>query len=162
MDKRHIEIERFDEAIDRIRSAFPWLLVELAREHPDIHASAELPRQAGLDFDVGINLQNADELHLTVGEHFWMEWFPCGEQRVFEGFIAAALGVISGEFRVVERYVFGRAVSAQLQRPDGTGGWRAVARWANLGFLLPAPRTTRILRNDQNRAPSETRHVRGV
>jgi hypothetical protein len=32
---------------------------------------------------VELNHQNADELHLNVGEHFWVEWFPCGDDEVF-------------------------------------------------------------------------------
>lgn len=146
MDTRKTEFERFEQALEQIRAAFPSLRIEIARDHQHVEALADIPRQAGLDFDVGINLQNADELHLTAGSHFWVEWFPCGDQEVFDQFVTAAKGVISGEYRIVESYALGRAVTAQLQRPNGRG-WESVTGWGNLGCLVPLPRNRKILRN---------------
>ena len=125
--------------------------MDVQREHPFVHAIADIPVQPGVDFNVSINLQNQDELHLNVGKNFWVEWFPCREQEVFDDYINAVTGVISGEYRIVERYLFGKADSAVLERPNGRGGWQRVTTWGSLGCLVPGPRARKIL---QNKSPA--------
>lgn len=88
VDTRRVEIDRFEEVLRAVHERFPALTVKVIREHPHVDALAEIPRQAGLAFDVAINLQNLDELHLTVS-HLWVEWFPCGEQHIFEPALGA-------------------------------------------------------------------------
>jgi hypothetical protein len=142
-----IQIERFDQAVQAIKREFPALQIDLIGDHPSVHAIAEMHVQAGLDFEVIVNLQNGDELHLNAGEHFRVEWFPCGEEQVFKRFMEAVIGTISGEFRIVETFVFGSPAKAELQRPDGHGGWKRVATWANLRSLVPWFRSRQILQN---------------
>lgn len=152
-DDRKTEIERFDQAIQIIRDRFPQLRIEIDQDHPHVDALAEIPQQPGLDFDVGINLQNADELHLTAG-HLWVEWFPCGDQEVFDQYVEAVIGILSGEYRIVESYVLGSAVTAQLQRPQVDGSWERVTGWGNLGCLVPLPRKRRIVQNSSGIRPA--------
>lgn len=121
--------------------------MDVRREHPSVHAIADIPAQPGLDFNVSINLQNLDELHLNVGKNFWVEWFPCRKQEVFDDYIEAVTGVISGEYRIVERYLFGKADSAVLERPNGRGGWQRVRASGALGCLIPGPRAQKVLQN---------------
>ncbi len=83
MSGGQLEEERFDAVIARIRADFPRLRVEVQKDHKEVEAIATLPVQPGLTFALGVNLQNGDELHLTAG-NFWAEWFPCGDQRVFD------------------------------------------------------------------------------
>jgi hypothetical protein len=126
-------MERFDAVVDRIRAVFPRLRVEVRKDQPHAHATAELLVQPGLDFEISFNLQNRDELHLSAGHHFWVEWFPSGKQEVFDQFSEAAMGLISGDYRIVEFYLLGRAIKAQLERPSASGGWERIATWSNLG-----------------------------
>lgn len=147
MKSRTVEMGRFDAVVDRIGSVFPGLQVEVRKDQPHVHASAKLPVQPGLDFALSFNLQNCDELHLNVGHHFWVEWFPCGKQPVFDRFCQAALGLISGEYRIVESYLFGRAVKFQLERPTASGGWERIATWSNLGSLIPWARQRNVIQN---------------
>jgi hypothetical protein len=147
VEERRVEVERFDAVVDRIRAAFPRLRVEVRKDQPHVHAIAELPVQPGVDFEISFNLQNRDELHLNAGHHFWVEWFPCGKQEVFDQFSHAAIGLISGEHRIVELYVLGRAVKARLERPSASGGWERIATWSNLGSLIPWPRRRNVLQN---------------
>ena len=121
--------------------------MDVKREHPVVHAIADIPAQAGLDFDVGINLQNSDELHLNAGRNFCGEWFPCRRQDVFDDYARAVTGVISGEYRIVERHLFGRVDSAVLERPNGRGGWERVAMWRAFVSFLPFPRAQTVVQN---------------
>lgn len=143
---REVEIDRFEEALEIVRSTFPTLRIDVARgDHHAIDASATLPAQTGLAFRVGFNLQ-FDALHLNAS-HFWVEWFPCGKQRVFDQFVEAVTGLLSGKYRLLESYVFGKCVASRLQRPVGDGGWKTVARLSAIEALVPWPRSHRVVRN---------------
>src|SRR5438270_13804016 len=124
-----VERERFDEAVEIIRRRFPRLRLEFKHD-PQVDALVDIPRQPGLDFGVNINLQNYDELHISAGA-LWVEWFPCGEQEVFDRFIEAVTGILLGTFRIIEHRVMGSPGKAELQRP-ANGGWQTIAVWSNL------------------------------
>ena len=130
---------------DGIRQSFPALTMHLHLEHPQVDLLMEVRKQAGLAFDVTLNLQG-DELHLTAGGAFWLEWFPCTDPDVSARYHDAVIGVLSGRYRIVESAIGTRVVKARLQRPH-RNGWRTTGTWSNLGSLLPWPRTTRILQN---------------
>ena len=140
-----LEIERFNEAVERIRQTFPNLRIEIASDHPHVNASLDIPAQPGLAFDVNINLQN-DELHLSAGE-FWVEWFPCGDTAVFENFMDAVIGLLSGRYRILEYLVGSSTARAQLQRPS-TVGWETIATRSTPLIFIPWRRSTRVIRNE--------------
>jgi hypothetical protein len=146
LDNRKIEIERFEEVVAFLAREFPYLVIEVERGQAPFEASAQIPAQRGLVIPVNLNLQNADELHLNVGDDFWVEWFPCSDDEVFARYCSALRGVLSGEHRIVESRIFGRVVSGDLQQPDGDG-WKTIASWSNLGCCVPLPRRTRIIQN---------------
>ena len=145
--ERPIEFDRFDSVVDRIRKSSPGLRVEVQVDDPHVHARAELPVQPGLDFPILLTLQNRDELHLSVGGHFWVEWFPLRKSQVFEDISAAVVGLISGDYRIVESYAFGRGVRASLERPRASGGWETIATWSNLGGLIPWTSRRNVIQN---------------
>lgn len=148
MTEPRVEIERFNSVIDRIRTAFPSLHIEARGETPHFHAAADVPVQPGLNFKLSLSLQNRDELHLNAGRHFWIEWFPGGRQDVFERYAEAAIGLISGDYRIVELTLFGRVVKARLEQSTASGRWATTATWSNLGGLIPWPTTPNVLHNN--------------
>lgn len=127
-----------------IQSAFPNLRMELRADHPHVDLMLDIPRQPGLVFDVNLNLQG-DELHLSAG-FFWLEWFPCTDPEIVARYRAAVIGLLSGEYRILEHHVGKRAVKAQLQRPDGDE-WETIGTSSGIGGLLPWRRSTRVLQN---------------
>ena len=148
MKTRTVELERFEEVVTIVRCEFRRLAIEVNREHPHVEALATIPEQAGLDFPVSFNLQNCDELHLNVPTSFWAEWFPCGRQDVFDQFVEALTGVLSGRFRVLESCLFDTPVSARLKRPTGPNAWKTVSSSNNMwALVVPWPRTHRIVQN---------------
>jgi hypothetical protein len=136
--------ERFATVLATIRARFPHLQIETTPENPREDAHATLPAQPGLSFAIDLSLQG-DELHIVAGS-FWVEWFPCHNDRKYSRYLDSVLGLLSGEYRIVETYRGQRPVRATLERPV-TGGWARVAIWGNLGALVPWGRTTRILSN---------------
>lgn len=128
-----------------IRAAYPNLTMSLDVNHPHVDLNMDVLQQTGLAFAVNLNLQG-DELHLSAGDAFWVEWFPCTDPDVVARYYDAVTGLLSGRYRIREHYVRNRAVKAQLQRPV-EGGWKTITSWANLGILIPWRRSTRILKN---------------
>ena len=61
---------RFEEVVAFLAREFPHLAVQVKRGQAPFEASAEIPVQRGLVIPVHLNLQNADKLHLDVGDHF--------------------------------------------------------------------------------------------
>lgn len=130
-----------------IESAFPNLKITLDLEHPHVEMMLHIPKQEGLVFDVSLNVQNRDELHLNAGS-FWQEWFPCTDEAIGKRFIEAVTGLLAGDNRIVEHYRGKKAVKAQLQRPKGAD-WETIATWSCLHLPIPFRQTTKTLRNAQ-------------
>ena len=112
--------------------------MNLDLEPDNVDVQLDIPQQDGLLFDVSLNLQNSDELHLNVGA-FCQEWFPCSDEVVSRAYFAAVAGLLSGENRLVEYHRGKRIVKVQLQRPVGED-WETIATWSRLH--LPVPLTT--------------------
>jgi hypothetical protein len=96
---------------------------------------------------VWLALQNNDELHFSV-EHFWLEWYPCTKPSRVSEYIAAVIGFLSGEYRVLEHYRGKRCVKAELQAPSD-GGWQTIGTWSNLLSFLPMRQSFRAVSNAQ-------------
>jgi hypothetical protein len=127
-----------------IAERFPALkLVENANEHVEI--SITIPVQPGLSCDVGLGLQNQDELHLYIG-HLWMEWFPCTNRDRVEEYLDAVTGFLSGRYRVLEHYRRTKCYKAQLQKPEN-GKWRTIATWTTIWMPCSWKKTFREIRN---------------
>jgi hypothetical protein len=130
---------------ERLRLAFPAFAMNLDRHPENLDLAMNIPAQAGLIFEVDLNLQNLDELHL-VASKLWVEWFPCTNNRKAEEYFEAVSSLLSGEFRIVEHWRGNRAVKAELQRPSQSG-WKTIATWLTL-LSIPWPRRTlRVVQN---------------
>jgi hypothetical protein len=140
------QLECFDQALHLICVEVPWLQFDLVKPHDQVDALASIPVQPGIDSGVSINLQNSDELHLSVA-HFWCEWFPCDDSTVLARFVDATAGFLSGRYRLHEQFVLRRCVRSGLQKPDERGSWKRVAVWSNLGRFIPLPRTVEVIKN---------------
>ncbi|MCH8822242.1 MAG: hypothetical protein IH984_01925 [Planctomycetes bacterium] len=153
MDDRSIEIERFTFAIDLIRKKFPEVHIVIDEDEIDeyyfgMHTTADIKRQPGVDFDIGINLQNRDELHLCA-ETLWACYFPVGEKGPFDKFIDALFGLLSGEYRIVEHLLWGSLIKTELQKPCGRE-WQTIFTSSAATVILeliPLPRKKRYIQN---------------
>jgi hypothetical protein len=131
---------------EKVQSAFPALTMKVDLHPKDVDLAVDIPAQSGLSFDVSLNLQNLDELHLSASA-LECSWFPCTNPTTVERHLEAVGGLLSGEFRVLERWRGKRPVKAQLQRPSD-GGWENVATWRNVSSVVLWPRkSARVVQN---------------
>jgi len=134
------------EAFAKIGARFPSLRM-LEEPNAPVELSIRLPVQPGLSHEVWLALQNNDELHFSVG-HFWLEWFPCTKPSRVSEYVAAVVGFLSGQYRVIEHYRGKRCVKAELQVPI-SDGWKTIGTWSNLLRFLPLRGSLREVTNAQ-------------
>jgi len=132
------------EAFGRISAAFPKLSMRIHDDEKHVDLCMDIPEQPGLKFKVTLNLQG-DELHLQAG-HFWLEWFPCTNPVRVNQYVEAVCGLLSGKYRILERYRGDRAVKAELQVPEG-GTWRTIGAWGTMWRPLSFRKRQRVLIN---------------
>ncbi|WP_156493804.1 MULTISPECIES: hypothetical protein [unclassified Alcanivorax] len=104
-------------------------------------------RQAGLDFDVYLNIQNDDELHLQF-ESFCGAWFPFTEPARVSEYEAAVNGVLSGTYRTKIINRRGSPVKALLQAPS-VQEWSTVFSWSKLHLPI-GEKTISYVQNQPN------------
>ncbi len=137
---------------EKIQAAFPALSMKLDLHPAHVDLAMEIPAQSGLSFNVDLNLQNLDELHLSASA-LWYEWFPCTNPKKVERYLEAVSGLLSGEFRILEHWRGKRPVKAQLQRPS-RGGWENVATWLDVSAVVPWPRKShKVVQNKPSVRP---------
>jgi hypothetical protein len=135
------------ETFERIKAANPHLRMEIEESPQYVELAMNIRRQAGLDFDVYLNLQNDDELHLQF-EPFWGEWFPCTEPARVSEYEAAVNGVLSGTYRTKIINRRGAPVKALLQAPS-VQEWSTVSSWSKLHLPI-GEKTISYVQNKPN------------
>ena len=128
-----LELAEF--AFSEIRESFPDLISRIDRQ-PDGGVDLEVvfPEQPGLLFEVALNLQNVDELHLNA-PGLCVEWFPCTKPEVLIRYVDAVRGVLAGSHRILQHHRKGCLIKSYLQRPAGES-WETIARYYP-GISLP-------------------------
>ncbi|MDX2237234.1 MAG: hypothetical protein NW203_06685 [Hyphomonadaceae bacterium] len=82
-------------------------------DDPNVELVMEIPRQAGLSFDLTVGLQNGDELNIGF-EGFWSYFFPFDQKRELVSLLLD--GIVSGESRLAVHTQFGFVVKRVLER----------------------------------------------
>src|ERR1700674_656425 len=108
------EFELALSTFQRIRAAFPALSMNLDVHPLHLDLAMDIPAQPGLSFDIGLNLQNRDELHIEASR-LWVEWFPCTNPKKVAEYFEAVSGLVSGRFRILQHVRGRRVVKAELQ-----------------------------------------------
>lgn len=121
-------------ALVEIGKIFPNLTIKINEEDPNVDIMMDIPKQQGLDFDINLNLQNIDELHLSV-DKLWMCWFPCTVEENKAGFIDTVTGLITGKYRILETLRGESIVKAELQFQEN-GEWISISSGQYI-FQLP-------------------------
>jgi hypothetical protein len=130
---------------ERIRAAFPALVMNLDLHPKHVDLAMDIPVQPGLSFRVDLNLQNLDELHLCASA-LWVEWFPCTDPKKVDNYFEAVAGLLSGQFRILEYWRGKRPVKAKLQCPRNEG-WKTIATWSLLLSIPWPPKALKVVQN---------------
>ncbi len=133
-DAEAIALRVFEE----IRAAFPELRSTVDRHPAEVELAMDFDAQPGLLFDVHLNLQNSDELHLNAAA-LWVSWFPCTEPDVTRAYLDSVCGLLAGRYRILEHRRGSRAVKAELQKPLGKV-WETVTGVSYLSIPWPTKR----------------------
>lgn len=130
---------------DRIQNEFPHLTMKLDDPVEHVDLELDMPKQPGLSFAIGLNLQG-DELHLCASG-FWYEWFPCSDEKIVENYYEAVAGLIRGTHRLKETLRGKTVVKSILQEPD-ENGWIGMAHYYCLHFPWFRKKSVRIIINE--------------
>ena len=100
-------------------------------DEPSVELLMEIPRQAGLSFDLTVGLQNADELNIGF-EGFWSYIFPFSQKCEL---VSSLLDdIVSGACRLAIHRQFGFVVKRVLERRVGEK-WKPI--YHAFGFGVP-------------------------
>jgi hypothetical protein len=135
------------ELFEKLQAEFPHLAMNIDPADSYVELSYTMPQQTGLAFDVHLNLQNDDELHLCVGA-FWCSWFPLSKPDVVQKYHNAVAGVLAGRNRIVSMSLgpnpgqTSRSLTAVAGRPSQDQGERC---YPSRGFRKDDFSSTRML-----------------
>jgi hypothetical protein len=118
-------IELATKTFEKIQNLFPKLTMTIDRNPEHVELSMDILKQQGLDFDIYLNLQNEDELHISTKD-IWCEWFPLTHE-VIEEYVDAVKGLITGEYRILKFSKAGTDYKSLLQKPINNE-WKTVFR----------------------------------
>jgi hypothetical protein len=135
-----------EEAFKRIADLFPALQIERNEDAP-VEIYLSIPVQPGNEYQTTLMLQNGDELHISVG-NFHLEWAPCTDPTIVEAYIDAAVGFLSGKYRILEYHRGEKFIKAELQEPVENGQWETIGVSGKLGVRLPGKVHYEIIKNN--------------
>lgn len=131
-------------AFTKISERFPFLVMT-REEDPECEISIPIPIQEGIYQEVWLGLFG-DELIISIGKNFWMEWIAIDRAGVAERYIEAVCGYLSGEYRVLEHYKNERCTKAELQKP-ANNEWKTIATWVRIDFDIFTKKTFKEIYN---------------
>ena len=112
-----------------LHKSFPTLTTTIEYPPPEgMLWSLSIPVQPTLSFEMHLNLQNDDELHLVAGG-LWVSWFPCLQAAVATSYFEAIEGLLAGRFRILQRRRDTQVIGAELQRPVDQHWERITGCW---------------------------------
>ncbi|MES2591437.1 MAG: hypothetical protein V4608_06100 [Bacteroidota bacterium] len=101
----------------KVKEKFPHLTMTLDYNDKNVDLRMDISKQDGLDFDVNLNLQNKDELHISTN-FIWCQFFSADSSEVVQKFTDAVTGLIAGDYRVLQFVKINKVYKSFLQRPD--------------------------------------------
>ncbi len=93
-------------------------------EAENVDLVMDIPKQDGIDFEISLNLQNEDELHLST-DYIWCQFFSAKSENLVEEFYKSVIGLIKGEYRILQFVNDTKVYKTFLQKPNGIG-WETV------------------------------------
>ena len=142
-----------EQTFKEIQRQFPELTMTIDYNNKYLDLSMDILKQKGLDFNINLNLQNSDELHIST-DYIWCQFFPADTESVVDIFFNSVRGLIKGEYRILQYVKNEKVYKAYLQRPY-KDNWDVVYRHFHK-IRLPWERLEKNI--IQNKKPS--RHIK--
>lgn len=135
-------VEDITALFDSIERSCPQVAAQVVRERATLRM--RIPEQPGLAFPIEVALQGS-EVELTAAVGFSV-WFNVDGPSLRE-LHRIVVGLVTGEYRLIENRRFGSIVRVDLQTRIATE-WKTIARsWTGSLALLPLPTSKTVLQN---------------
>lgn len=115
-----------EKTFKKVQNHFPELTMTIDYEHEHLDLSMNIPKQNGLDFEINLNLQNEDELHIST-DYIWCQLFSADSMELVDIFYESVLGIIKGEYRILQFVSNDKVYKSFLQKPNGEE-WETIYR----------------------------------
>tara|TARA_R110001592_G_scaffold239559_3_gene499504 strand:+ start:593 stop:1063 length:471 start_codon:yes stop_codon:yes gene_type:complete len=115
-----------EKTFKKIQSYFPEMIMNMDYKHKHVELSMDIPKQNGLDFEINLNLQNDDELHIST-DYIWCQLFSAESDELVDMFYESVLGIIKGEYRILQFVKNDKVYKSFLQKPNGEE-WETIYR----------------------------------
>jgi hypothetical protein len=107
-----------------IQKKFPDLTMIIDYENKNVDLSMTIPKQNGIDFEIELNLQNEDELHIST-DYIWCQFFSAESEELVNIFYESVIGLINGEYRILQFVRNNKVYKTFLQKPNGNN-WKTI------------------------------------
>lgn len=131
-----------EKTFKEIQKHFPELTMIIDYEHEHVDLSMCIPKQSGIDFEINLNLQNDDELHISTS-YIWCQLFSAESQKLVDFFYECVLGIIKGEYRILQFVKKDKIYKSILQKPNGEK-WETIYREYER-FMFPWTKVSEIV-----------------
>ncbi|MEQ8245177.1 hypothetical protein [Fulvivirga sp.] len=113
-----------EKTFQKVQDTFPELNMTIDYEDEHVDLSMVILEQNGLDFDIHLNLQNDDELHISTA-FIWCQLFSAESSELVEFFFESVVGLISGEYRILQFVNKDKVYKSLLQKPNNEN-WETI------------------------------------
>ncbi|WP_281336110.1 hypothetical protein [Flavobacterium eburneipallidum] len=107
-----------EEKFKEIQNHFPELKMIINYDDEHVDLSMDIPKQDGVDFEINLNLQNEDELHLATA-YIWCQFFSADSEELVDKFYQSVIGLINGEYRILQFVNGDKVYKTLLQKLNG-------------------------------------------
>ncbi|SHH06935.1 hypothetical protein SAMN05443549_1155 [Flavobacterium fluvii] len=95
-------------------------------DNENLDLSMDIPKQNGIDFEINLNLQNEDELNIST-DYIWCQFFSADSEELVNKFYESVIGLINGEYRILQFVKNDKVYKSFLQKPNGNN-WETIYR----------------------------------
>ena len=107
-----------------LKNGFLNLTMIMDQDNENLDLSMNIPKQIGIDFEINLNLQNEDELHIST-DYIWCQFFSADSEDLVNKFYESVIGIINGEYRILQFVRNDKVYKTFLQKPNGNN-WETV------------------------------------
>ena len=107
-----------------IKNGFPNLTMIMDYDNENLDLSMNILKQIGIDFEINLSLQNEDELHIST-DYIWCQFFSVDSEDLVNKFYESVIGIINGEYRILQFVRNDKVYKTFLQKPNGNN-WETV------------------------------------